>query len=143
VYAGYSAAKSAQIAYHSSAVGGLYAAKATALAGLEVAKQTLKGLELAAVTVPIDADPRVAALLVSLETARLALKAAELALPELPHIDADFQGLVSLGLDIKGMRGNVSANLDGLSLAQGEVVFGAKPKACIDIASLGAVCAPF
>ncbi len=143
VYAAYRTAKTAQIAYHGSIVGGLYTAKATAQAALLVVQEVLKGAELAATTLPIDLDPRVAALIVSKETATAALKAAELALPRLPDIDADFRGLIDMGIDITGIHGTLSADLNGVSLAQGEVNFGLKPKACVDIVNLGSVCAPF
>ncbi len=142
-YSAYAAAKSAQIAYQGSIVAGLHTAKATAQAALTIAQGALQLAQAAAVTLPIDLDPRVATLIAALETARGTLRLAELALPALPHIDADFHGLISLGLDLGGLRGAVTADLNGVSLLDGQVVFGAKPKACIEVQPLGAICAPF
>jgi CBS domain-containing protein len=54
----------------------LFTARETANATLEAARQTLRGLEEAADTLPVDADPRMAGLFAARETAKAALGAA-------------------------------------------------------------------
>jgi len=94
-YSAYAAAKGTEIGALYTKIGGIETAKATANAALEVAKQTLRGMEAAAKTIPIDADPRVAGLFAARETANGVLEAAkqtlkgmELAATSIP-IDAD------------------------------------------------------
>jgi hypothetical protein len=72
----YDTAKGAEIAGLYTAIGGLETGKHTAIGILEAAKQTLRGFELAAVTIPVDADPRVAGMFAGREIANGALEAA-------------------------------------------------------------------
>ena len=62
-YAAYAAEKGAEITALSTAVAGMVVSKGAAQGALEVAKQSLKGLESAAKVMPIDLDPRVAGLI--------------------------------------------------------------------------------
>jgi hypothetical protein len=142
-YAAYRAAKNGQIAWRYGQIGALNVAKAAAKTGLEVAKTAVRGIEAGIAVIPIDADPRVAGPILALETARAGLKAAELALPKLPDVDADIRGDVVLTLNHQGLRGRLNASANGVNLADGRVTLGKKPEACIDLATLGALCAPF
>ena len=76
-YAAYAAAKTAEQGAIYTKIGGMEAAKHTAIGVLELAKQVLRGLEKAAKTFPIDADPRVAALITAKGAATAALTAAK------------------------------------------------------------------
>ena len=76
-YSAYAATKGTEITALYTAIGGLEASKKTAQGVLEVAKQSLRGMEAAAEAVPIDMDPRMIALYSSKETADLALEAAK------------------------------------------------------------------
>lgn len=95
VLSGYSAAKGAEITTAYGKIGGLEAAKGTANGVLEIAKQALRGMQAAAKTFPVEADPRMLALftarttaLGALEAARGALSAIEATIKSFP-IDAD------------------------------------------------------
>ena len=94
-YSAYAAAKGTEIGALYTKIGGIEAAKATAVTALEVAKQTLRGMEAAAKTIPVDADPRVAGLFTArtaangvLEAAKQTLRGMELAATNIP-IDMD------------------------------------------------------
>ena len=76
-YSAYAAAKGTEIGALYTKIGGIEAAKGTAVGALEVAKQTLRGMEAAAKTIPVDADPRVAGLFAARETAKGVLEAAK------------------------------------------------------------------
>ncbi len=76
-YSAYAASKGTEIGALYTKIGGIETAKATAVAALEVAKQTLRGMEAAAKTIPVDADPRVAGLFAARETANGVLEAAK------------------------------------------------------------------
>lgn len=142
-YTAYRAGKNAQIAWRYGQIGTLNAAKGVAKAALEVAKRTVTGVERSMAVIPMDADPRVAGPLVALETATSALHVAEAALPKLPDIDADIRGQIVVTLTHTGMRGRLEASANGHNLANGRVSFGGRPEACVDLAGLGALCAPF
>jgi len=142
-YAAYRAAKNAQIAWRYGQTGALNVAKAGAQAALEVAKGTVRAIEASIAVIPIDADPRVSGPLLALQSARAALTVAEAALPKLPDIDADIRGDVILTLSHQGVRGRLNASANGVTLAGGRVTLGTKPEACIDLATLGALCVPF
>lgn len=83
VFAAYSAEKGAEIAGLYTKIGGLEAAEKTADAALEVAKQSVKGLASVTNLLPIDADPRIVALLAARDTATAALETAKLPLKAL------------------------------------------------------------
>ena len=72
----YATAKGTEITGLYVKLGGLETARGTANGVLELAKQTLHGLEAASKTFPIDADPRVAGLITARETATGALTLA-------------------------------------------------------------------
>jgi hypothetical protein len=142
-YTAYKAGKKAQIAWRYTQIASLKIAQGTAKVTLDLAKLVLRGLEESKTLIPVDLDPRVAGPLVALETARTALTVAEAVLPELPDVDARIAGVIELTLDHRGLRGNLSVDSNGLQLAGGRVNFGRNPEACIDVAKLGAICAPF
>ena len=141
-YTAYRAVKYSQIAYHGTAIGGITVAKSAANAALSVAMESLRGVKATMVVIPVDADPRVAGLFAGMETAKLALKIAELALPPLPVINADFRGDIELVIDYRGARGSVEAKVGSQGLTEGRLSLGANPKACIDILTVGELCAP-
>ncbi|MGB0524309.1 MAG: hypothetical protein ACPGJS_15170 [Flammeovirgaceae bacterium] len=94
-YSAYAAAKGAEITGLYTKIGGLETGKATANAALEAAKQVVRGIEKAAKTFPIDADPRIVALFTAKETANAGLEVAKQSLKGLQAaiktfpIDAD------------------------------------------------------
>jgi peptidoglycan hydrolase CwlO-like protein len=94
-YAAYESAKRIEQGALYTKLGGMEAAKHTALGILEAAKRSLRGMEQAAKSFPIDADPRVAALITARGTATAALNAAKATLGGLEKaaktfpIDAD------------------------------------------------------
>ena len=143
VYAGYAAAKNAQIGAAYAAIVGLEVAKTAAKTALTVAEGALYITEQGLDITPIDLDPRVAGPLAAKGIALAALKAAELALPPLPVINADIRGVIDAKLGIGGLKGALSLEAGSLSVADGYVVFGLKPKACISLAGLGDICTPF
>ena len=83
-YAAYAAAKNAEIGILYGKIGGIETAILAAKGVLEVAKQAVRGIERAANTFPIDADPRIIGLFAAKETAKegatAGLKVAEGAL---------------------------------------------------------------
>ncbi len=142
-YTGYRTYKLGQIGVAKTAIAGLNVAMAAAKGVLWTAEQVLYGIQQGISTLPIDLDPRVSGLIIGLESAKAALKVAKLALPDLPVIDLDVGGKIDLTLDIKGIRGNLSAQMNGQSLADGKVAFDPMPKACVNISKLGEFCTPF
>ncbi len=143
VYAGYKAYRKAKIAAAYVAIGALKASKVVAVAALDAAKLALSGIQAGMDLFPIDADPRVAGLIVSLETARFTLAQTEAVLGAIPVVNADLVGAIELTLDAAGMRGTLNASAGGQQLTSGRVTFGAQPMACISLAGIGEVCAPF
>ena len=109
-------------------------------AALELAKLTLKGLEAATNTFPIDLDPRIISLFAAKETANLALEVAKLPFASVPFIDGDFSGDIELSLGTSGIYGNVSANINGFSLLEGSLGFDPHFEACIRIPTFGLAC---
>lgn len=94
-YAAYAAAQGTAIGARYTEIGALETARAAAIGVLEGAKQTVRGMEIAAREIPIDADPRVAGLfagrgaaLGALEGAKQAVRGMELAARAYP-IDGD------------------------------------------------------
>jgi hypothetical protein len=142
-YLAYAASKNASIAAAYTKIAAYEASKAAANLALSAAKQALVIAQQAIVTFPINADPRVAGLFAARETAELALRAAEAGLDAIPRIDGDLKAQVALSLDHRGLGGRVFAKLNGQTLQEGTVTFGAHPKACIQIAAVGEVCAAF
>ena len=76
-YSAYAAAKGAEITALYTKIGGLETAKATANVALEAAKQVVRGIEAAAKTFPVDADPRILGLFTAKGTATAALEASK------------------------------------------------------------------
>lgn len=126
-FSAYAAAKGAEITALYTKIGGLETAKNTANLALEGARQTLRGIERAAATFPIDVDPRVSgplaargAATLALEAARQALAGARAAVKGFP-VDADPRVLGPLGamesatLVLEGAR----RSLDGVKAAVG------------------------
>jgi hypothetical protein len=142
-YLAYAASKNASIAAAYTKIAAYEASKATANLALAAAKQALVVAEQAIVTVPVDADPRVAGLFAGREAAELALLAAEAALAAVPQIDGDLQAQIAVTLDHTGLDGRVYASLNGQPLQEATVTFGEHPKACIQIVSISQVCAAF
>ncbi|MFZ0791765.1 MAG: hypothetical protein WAM94_19300 [Chromatiaceae bacterium] len=142
-YLAYAASKNASIAAAYTKIAAYEVSKATANLALSAAKQALLIAQHAIVTFPIDADPRVAGLFAARETAALALLAAEAALDAVPRIDGDLEAQIAVTLDHSGLGGRVFAKLNGQTLQEGTVTFGAHPKACIQIATIGEVCTTF
>ncbi len=94
-YSAYVSAKGVEIGAVYTKIGGMETAKATAYGVLEAAKQVVKGIELAANTFPIDADPRIVGLFTGkgvatggLEAAKQTLRALQATIKAFP-IDAD------------------------------------------------------
>lgn len=75
-FAAFSAAKGTEITAVYTKIGGIETAKGTAWAALEVAKATVREMERAAVSIPVDADPRVSGLFAGHGAATLALTAS-------------------------------------------------------------------
>jgi|GEM_PF-1701802 len=75
-YSAYVTAKGTEITGLYGKIGTLEGAKATAWGVLEAARQVVRGMERAAKTFPIEADPRMAGLITARESANLALQAA-------------------------------------------------------------------
>ncbi len=142
-YLSYAAGKNASIAAAYTKITAYEASKASANLALLAAKEALKVAQQAIVTLPVDADPRVAGLFAGREVAELALAAAEAALGAVPQIDGDLVAEIVVNLDNSGLDGRVFATLNGQTLADGNVTFGAQPKACIQIATIGQVCTAF
>ena len=76
-FSAYAAAKGTEITGIYTKIGGLETAKGTANLALEAAKQIVRGIEAAAKTFPIDADPRIVALFTAKGTASTALEATK------------------------------------------------------------------
>lgn len=145
-WADYAATRSyytARIAAAYTAIAGLEAAKWTATQALTAAQYTLSGVQAGMALFPIDADPRVAGLIVGLETAEFTLAQTEAVLGAVPQVNADIVGTIDVTLDTAGIRGTLNATANGLQLTSGRVTFGASPEACISLATVGEVCAPF
>ncbi|MEM7254054.1 MAG: hypothetical protein AAF493_21760, partial [Pseudomonadota bacterium] len=139
-YTAYRVYQYGRIAYYHSVIAGIVVARTAANLALETAKLTVAGLRSGLDITPIDLDPRVAGLIISLEAAEHALKLAELALPPLPSITADIAGEIELGIDLRGARGELSATFNGHPVTSGHVNLGPKPQACVSITPLGNVC---
>jgi hypothetical protein len=142
-YARYSYEKSwrnADIARRYVTIGAYKASLVAANASLNLAKLTLQGLQQAAKTFPIDLDPRLVGLFTAKETAQLALEAAKLPFASVPFIEGDFAGDIELTLGTNGIRGDVSANINGFSLLEGSLRFDPYFEACIEIPTFGNAC---
>ncbi|MCH9671424.1 MAG: hypothetical protein K0U93_08250 [Gammaproteobacteria bacterium] len=139
-YTAYRAYQNGRIAYHNTAKAGVIVARTAATAALNVAKEALKVAQAGIAVIPVDADPRVAGLIVSLEAAKQALVLAELALPPMPEITADIKGDINLSIDYKGVSGTVNASFNGTNITDGQLKLGANPQACINILPLGDLC---
>ncbi len=142
-YLAYAASKNASIAAASARIAAYEASLAAANLVLSGAQQALVVAQQAIVTFPVDADPRVAGLFAARETAELALRVAEAALAAVPQIDGDLEAQIAVTLDQAGLSGRVFAKLNGQTLQEGTVTFGAHPKACIQLAEVGEVCTAF
>ena len=125
------------------AIGALKASKVVADGALSAANFTLRTIQDGMDLFPIDLDPRVATLIASLETAKFTLTQLEAALDAVPVVDADIVGQIDVTLDTAGIRGTLQATANGQKLTSGRVVFGATPQACISLAGVGEICAPF
>jgi hypothetical protein len=134
---------SAEIAVLAADVTALRVSLSAAQAALAVAERALEELARAIQVIPVDLDPRVAVLLAAREAALLVLRAAQAALDELPTVDGDFLGEVTLTLSRRGIHGDVRATFRGTELVRGFVTFGASPSACVSAGKLGNLCAPF
>ncbi|HRX83411.1 MAG TPA: hypothetical protein P5572_00165, partial [Phycisphaerae bacterium] len=106
----------AKIAELGTAIAGLETAKATATAALKAAQGVLAGLEQAIVHTPIDADPRVAALIAARETARGTLQAAQGAVSVVDIPTGSLSGEIALTLSVAGLHGDMTANYNGHEL---------------------------
>jgi hypothetical protein len=142
-YAAEVARRSAEIAVLATEVAALRVSLAAAHAALAAAERALEELARAIQVLPVDLDPRVAALFVAREAALLVLRAAEAVLAELPAIDGDFLGEVTLTLSRRGLHGDVRAVFRGVELLHGFVTLSGTPSACISAGKLGNLCAPF
>jgi hypothetical protein len=142
-YAAEVARREAEIVALQAANTGLQASLAVARAALEVARRALAALAAAINVIPVDLDPRVAALIVARELAVAVLRVAEAALGAFPELHGDFSGRVLLTLGRRGMHGDVRATLEGVELIDGWVDLDGSPSACVRVAPFGNVCAPF
>ncbi len=142
-YTAYKAYRGARIAAAYTAIGALKMSKTAATVTLNITKTTLTGIQAGISVIPIDADPRIVALITGVETAKFSLTQTQAILAGIPRIDAEFKGIIDVELDISGIQGNLNATLNGHTLSSGRVVFGKHPKACISIASIGEICTPF
>jgi len=143
VYAGYKAYRKGRIAAANVAIAALKASKVIATGALNVAIGTLQGIQAGMDLFPIDADPRVATLIVGLDTSEFFLRQAEVVLGAIPVVDADLAGNIDVTLNASGMRGQMVATLGNQTLSSGRVTFGAEPRACISLVASGEVCAAF
>ncbi len=134
---------SAAIARLGVEIGALETAKATASAGLTVAQATLREVERAIASFPVDADPRVAGLIAARETARATLKAAQAAVGAAPVPAGVLTGRVTVEVSVAGARGSFAAAFNGRPLAGGRAELSSDPAACVSIAAAGEVCMPF
>lgn len=133
--------RNADIGRRYATIAGLKTALGGAKVALAVAQEALRAVEKIIATIPVDADPRVAGLIVASKTAWAALEAAKLPFKNVPVIKGAFEGQIKVKLDIRGISGKASAAFDGYPLLAGNVVFAKKPKACITLPGFGNVCA--
>ncbi len=143
VYSAYKVYKEGQIAVAYTAIAALKAAKLTAIAVLEAAKYALSLLETLTETFPVELDPKVAALIVSKETANLVLLSSEEVLKRIPVIDFNAGTDLLLSLNNTGLHGQVSMVVNDKNLIGGNVSFDPMPKACIELPVVGELCTPF
>ncbi|MFK7853544.1 MAG: hypothetical protein AB8B79_05500 [Granulosicoccus sp.] len=132
--------RNADIARHYASIG-------TLTVSLEVAKTALSAANLAVDAIkaglnltPIELDPRVASLISAKEIANLALEVAKQPFKNVPFIDGDLSGEITLALGINGLSGNVSANISGFSLLEGSVRSIPRLQACIAVPTFGEAC---
>ena len=104
-----------------------------AIAALELVKN---GMDLT----PIDLDPRVAALITAKEAANVALEVAKQPFKNVPYINADLAGNLTLDLGVRGLSGEVSASVSGYSILRGELELIPRLRACIDVPTFGNAC---
>lgn len=140
--------RSTEIAGRATAIAGLEASRAIALGALEAAKQSLHGLEAAAVVTPIDADPRVAGLFVARDVAIAALEVAKDALTGLQRLEGRLAAELYLNIGIGGLDGSVQGKAcwasECYSTGGGRVTLQLKPQVCLTIPAVGGeVCANF
>jgi hypothetical protein len=120
-----------------------YAAREIAEAALGEAQRILAGIQDAIHAVPIDADPRVAALIAARETASLALDAAD-GLVGLAELDGRLAAAVHVELGPDGLAGSASASWcdpAGGCVELGGSVRSAPPQVCVLVADTD-VCTP-
>ncbi len=143
VYSVYKTYKYGQISIAYGVITTLKTAKFTAVAALEVARYALQLLEAATETFPVELDAKVAALIVSKESANLVLLSAEEVLKRIPVIDFNAGTDLLLSLDKTGLHGKVSMVINDKNLLGGSIAFDPVPKACIGLPVVGTLCTPF
>jgi peptidoglycan hydrolase CwlO-like protein len=133
---GYVTGKGAEVTAMYTKIGGIEAGKHIAIGTLELARQTLRGMELAATQIPVDADLRVSALIGArtsaffvLEGAKQTLRGMELAATGLP-IDADVRvvGLVGARESASGILEGTRQTVRGMELAALTIPVDADPR---------------
>lgn len=142
-YASYTAERAwrnADIARRYATIGTLNAAKVVANAALEAAKASLEGLKAGMDLTPVDLDPRLVALFAARDTANVALDIAKKPFELIPPIDATVEGEIAMDLDISGIGGTVSANINGYPALTGELVFVPELSACLNVPGFGHAC---
>ena len=132
--------KTADIARRNAAIAGLKVARTAANAALEAAKLALEGVKKGMVLTPIDLDPRIAALFVARDAANVALEAAKKPLENMPVIDTEIRGEISLQLGVQGISGEVTASITGYPPLHGRLVLAPRFSACITVPGLGEAC---
>ena len=142
-YARYSAEKAwrlTDIGRHHATIGTLNASLAIAKTALSAANLAMEGVKAGMNFTPIDVDPRVAVLIASKETALLALEIAKQPFSQVPYIDGDLAGTITLSLGIRGFTGTLSAELSGFPLLAGNVETSPGLRACVTVPAFGDAC---
>jgi hypothetical protein len=126
-------------------IGKLEAAKWAAEKGLPLARKAVELAEDALPSIPVDADPRVAAHLGAEWTARMAMlnarKAYDALYAELPDWAkrGGFSGMMHLQLDRSGMSGKIRTMPHGVEVSA-RVELDGNPEVCVDFPKVGEAC---
>jgi hypothetical protein len=132
--------RNADIARRYATIGAYRASLVGANALLSAAKLTLNELKKATKAFPIELDPRMVTLIAAKESANLILEVAKAPFANVPVIEGDFAGDITLTLGTSGINGEVSASISGYSLLKGSLSFDPHFEACIQVPTFGNAC---
>ena len=110
---------------------------------LEQAQNALQVIQDGLNALPVDTNPKVAALIISRETALVTLKLVQDGV-ELFEIEGSLRGELVVSIGTAGLSGSIEAEACGsngcITLGAGRLVIGAQPELCVEFPGIGEQC---